>query len=175
MRLNELLAQEMENAFEVTRRLFLRVEPGQLGWKPETGGNWMTVAQLMMHCASACGAAMRGFVTGDWGLPEGMDFKNIPPEEMLPPAEKLPAVESVEQALQLLAEDHQVAVRTLAEVPDADLLGRRFSAPWGNAEITLFQHLLHMIGHLDQHKGQLFYYLKLQGQDVRTPDLWGDV
>jgi len=30
-----------------------------------------------------------------------------------------------------------------------------------------------MIQHLNQHKGQLFYYLKLQGKPVSTPDLWG--
>jgi hypothetical protein len=27
--------------------------------------------------------------------------------------------------------------------------------------------------HLAQHKGQLFYYLKLQGKPVNTTDLWG--
>jgi hypothetical protein len=27
--------------------------------------------------------------------------------------------------------------------------------------------------HLNQHKGQLFYYLKLMGEDVKTEDLWG--
>ena len=30
-----------------------------------------------------------------------------------------------------------------------------------------------MIAHLAQHKGQLFYYLKLMGKDVKTDDLWG--
>jgi hypothetical protein len=30
-----------------------------------------------------------------------------------------------------------------------------------------------MLGHLTQHKGQLFYYLKLQGKPVNTGDLWG--
>jgi len=29
-----------------------------------------------------------------------------------------------------------------------------------------------MIAHLVQHKGQLFYYLKLMGKDVSTADLW---
>lgn len=29
------------------------------------------------------------------------------------------------------------------------------------------------IHHLDRHKSQLFYYLKLQGQPVNTADLWG--
>jgi hypothetical protein len=30
-----------------------------------------------------------------------------------------------------------------------------------------------MIRHLAQHKGQLFYYLKLMGRDVDSSDLWG--
>jgi hypothetical protein len=30
-----------------------------------------------------------------------------------------------------------------------------------------------MIDHLGQHKGQLFYYLKLRGQNVNTADLYG--
>jgi uncharacterized damage-inducible protein DinB len=47
-------------------------------------------------------------------------------------------------------------------------------APWGGPECTLFQHLLHMVDHLAQHKGQLFYYMKLMGKDVNTSDLWGD-
>lgn len=38
--------------------------------------------------------------------------------------------------------------------------------------MTLFQQISHMIGHLGQHKGQLFYYLKLQGKDVNTMTLY---
>ncbi len=176
MSLVGVLSQEMENNYEVTGRLFQLVEPGQLCWKPPTGSNWMTVGQLLMHCATGgCGAAIRAFVTDDWGLPEGVDIKDLSAEEMLPPAEKLPTVETVEQALKLLEEDREVGRATLAAVPEADLLGRRFAAPWGGAEFTLFQHILHMIAHLGQHKGQLFYYLKLLGKDVKTHDLWGDV
>jgi uncharacterized damage-inducible protein DinB len=46
-------------------------------------------------------------------------------------------------------------------------------APWGGPGASLFQHLLHMVAHLAQHKGQLFYYLKLMGKDLKTGDLWG--
>ncbi|MEJ2083148.1 MAG: DinB family protein [Acidobacteriota bacterium] len=175
MSLREVLSEEMENSFAVTERLIRMVHSDQLAWKPATGSNWMTVGQLLWHCSSACGVAMRAFVTGEWGLPEGVEFKDLTPEDILPPAEKLPAVESIEQALQLLGEDRQVGASVLREVPEADLLGRRFSPPWGGAECTLFQHLLHMIEHLGQHKGQLFYYLKLLGHDVKTEDLWGDL
>jgi len=30
-----------------------------------------------------------------------------------------------------------------------------------------------MVQHLDRHKSQLFYYLKLQGVPMGTADLWG--
>jgi len=175
MSLVKVLSQEMENNYEITKKLFQLVEPGQLCWKPQTGSNWMTVGQLLMHCSSACGVAVRAFVNGDWGLPEGVDIKDIPPEEMLPPAEKLPTVESVDQALRLLAEDREVGIATLNGLNEAELLQKRFSAPWGGLEFTLFQHILHMINHLAQHKAQLFYYLKLLGKDVKTGDLWGEV
>jgi hypothetical protein len=175
MTLAALLRQEMENAYQVTEKLFRRFETGQLSWKPPTGSNWMTVGQLMMHCASGCGAGVRAFVTGDWGLPEGMDLKDLSPEEMLPPAEKLPTVESVEQALLLLAKDREIAMATLEGIEEKYFLSNRFRAPWGGREFSLFQHLLHMLNHLEQHKGQLFYYLKLLGQEVRTPDLWGEI
>ena len=46
-------------------------------------------------------------------------------------------------------------------------------ATWGGPEMCLFQRPLRMIAHLAQHKGQLFYYLKLMGKDVKTSDLRG--
>jgi uncharacterized damage-inducible protein DinB len=58
-------------------------------------------------------------------------------------------------------------------VEEAKLLAERLIAPWGGPEVSLFQHLLLMIVHLAQHKGQLFYYLKLMEKDLNTADLWG--
>jgi DinB superfamily len=175
MGLAQTLRQEMENSYTVTEKLFRLVDSHQLDWKPPIGGNWMTVRQLLMHCASGCGMGIKGFVTGDWGMPEGTKIEDLTPEQMLPPAEKLPGVEDVEQAVRLLKEDRDLGRAVLATIDDRTMLERRFPAPWGGAEFTLFQHVLHMIEHLNQHKGQLFYYLKLMGKDVRTPDLWGDV
>jgi uncharacterized damage-inducible protein DinB len=173
MTLIEVLKQEADSTYAVTEALFRRVEPGMLGWKPATGQNWMTIGQLLMHCTSSCGAAMRGFITGDWGLPEGMRFEDLKPEEMLPPASQMPSIGSVEQALKLLAEDRVVACAQLASLDESRLLGKTFPAPWGGRSVTLFQHLNNMVGHLGQHKGQLFYYLKMLGQNVSTPDLYG--
>ena len=63
------------------------VDDDHLEWKPSTGSNWMTMGQLLRHITEACGMSIRGFVTGDWGMPEGVDLSTLPPEEMLPPAE----------------------------------------------------------------------------------------
>jgi uncharacterized damage-inducible protein DinB len=173
MSLTDVLKQEAKLSYAVTEKLFKLVDAGELSWKPSTGSNWMTVGQLLMHCTNACGAGIKGFITGDWGLPEGMSFEDLPPDQMLPPAEKMPAVESIGKALELLAWDKQTALSYLSEVNEENLLTKKSAAPWGGPEVTLFQHLYHMIGHLEQHKGQLFYYLKLLGKDVTTSHLWG--
>lgn len=150
-----------------------KVDPDGLEWKPASGCNWMTVGQLLMHITGSCGAACRGFATGDWGLPPGVKMEDIPPEEMLSPAEKLPSIESVEKARKLLAEDKTIALQTIDEAGEGNLSNKVMAAPWApGIEYALGRHLLLMVRHLDTHKAQLFYYLKLQGKPVNTMDLW---
>lgn len=173
MKLTELLKAEAEAMYATTEKLFKLVDNNKLGWKPATGTNWMTTGQVLHHCTNACGSGVKGFVAGDWGLPPGMKFEDMPPEAMMPPAEKLPTVKSVDEALKLLAEDRKTALKFIGEAGEANLLTKTLTAPWGGPPMTLFQHLNHMIGHLGQHKGQLFYYLKLQGTKVSTAELWG--
>ncbi len=165
----ELLIEEAATSYALAERLFRRVADDELAWTPGEGRGWMTMGQLLMHCAGfGCGKAIQGFVEGDWG-PAGADAGG---EVHLPPPAALPSVASVSQALELLAEDRCLALRCIAAVDDAELFGRLVAAPWGGGERPLFQQLLHMIAHLVQHKGQLFYYLKLMGKDVSTADLW---
>jgi uncharacterized damage-inducible protein DinB len=171
MTLTDVLLEEAETTYSVTERLFRRVCDADLGWKPTSPGTeWMTTGQLLMHCARfGCGVGVRGFVTGDWGEAASTDADGA---VHLPPAAALPAVASVEEALRLLAEDRVLAISWIRQADCAVLLTDRRPAPWGGAEVSLFQHLLRMIAHLAQHKGQLFYYLKLMGRDVSTVDLW---
>ncbi len=172
MTLKEILRQDAESVYHATEGLFGLVEDSQLGWKPSTGSNWMTVGQLLKHCSEACGMTVKGFITGDWGMPDGMEPGDLPPEEMIPAAEKMPGVQSVEEAVRLLSEDKATTMRLFDEVSEDRLANERSSAPWGGPERTLFQHCHEMIWHLSQHKGQLYYYLKLQGQPVNTMHLW---
>ncbi|MFH1197276.1 MAG: DinB family protein [bacterium] len=172
--LKQILVKEAEVAFTITERLFRKINDNELSWKPETGNNWMTIGQLLMHCANfGCGKAVKGFITGDWGFPEAAASTDSGNDANLPPANVLPTVNSVANALDLLAEDKQLTMNHFNELDEERLLIERLTAPWGGPETTLFQHLLMMIEHLTQHKGQLFYYLKLMGQDVNTTDLWG--
>jgi len=169
----ELLKMQIESAYASADGLMGMVSDGELSWKPETGENWMTLGQLLQHVTDACGAPCKGFVTGEWGMPDGFDPSEIPPEEMLPPAEKLPSVTSVAEARRLLAEDKKLALAMIDQSGEDDLVNRTVTAPWDPTETPLGRMLLQMVGHLEQHKAQLYYYLKLQGKPVNTGNLWG--
>jgi len=169
MTLTGVLLTEAETTYAITDHLFRLVTDDELAWTPPGGTGWMSLGQLLMHCADAgCGKAVQGFVTGDWG--PGADPTE---QDHVPPAEALPSVTSVGQALELLAADRRLTMGCIQVAGEENLVGRDLAAPWGGPEIPLFRQLLHMVGHLTQHKGQLFYYLKLMGKDVHTSDLWG--
>lgn len=174
-----LLNAEVEANYKAADALMAMVGDADLGWKPASGRNWMTTGQLLMHLTNACGFCCRGFLTGDWGMPEGAcegapDGGEIPMEAMLPPAEALPTVESVAEARRLLAEDKQLALAMIREAGEAKLDGLLVAAPWCPQEkLALGQQFLGMVCHLQTHKSQLFYYLKLMGRDVNTMHLWG--
>ncbi len=171
MKWTDLLKSEVESTYAVTKALIEQVSDADLAWKPATGSNWMTVGQLLHHLETACGFCMRGFVTGDWGPP--------PPESagadaMLPPAEKMPSVNSVAEALAALEGDRRLALQMIDEAGERAISTRKVVAPWNpGTKLPLGQRLLHMLAHLAQHKGQLFYYLKLMGRPVNTGHLWG--
>jgi hypothetical protein len=100
MKLSQILEQDAQGMYHAAEGLFRMVD--DLEWKPSTGTNWMSTAQLLHHCTNACGYTINGFVNGDWGLPEGVSMSDLPMEDMLPPVEKMPAVSSVDEALSIL-------------------------------------------------------------------------
>jgi len=169
----ELVKREMVSNYKITQNLLDLVKDEDLTWKPATGTNWMTTAQLLMHLTNACGSPIKGFVTGDWGMPEGMDIKDLAPEDMLPPAEKLPTIGSVAETKDLLKQDEKLAFEILEKCSDEDLRNKPAPSPWDSTPMILGHRLLEMVDHLRQHKGQLFYYLKLQGKPVNTGHLYG--
>ena len=174
MKWTEFLTDEAERTYALTARLLDMVEPGSLDWKPATGINWMTMGQLLKHLSNACGQPCKGLVTGDWGLPLGIKLEDLAPEEMMPSAENLPTVATVTEARELLIEDEFLALRMIREAGESALEHRKFSFPWEPGKTcSLGMHIFRMVQHLDRHKGQLYYYLKLQGVPMNTSDLWG--
>ncbi|MBZ0136388.1 MAG: DinB family protein [Planctomycetes bacterium] len=173
MKYVDILKQDAEGAYHAAAGLFKLVDEGALDWKPETGKNWMNVGQLLKHCSEACGSTVKGFVTGDWGFPTDAPPEDTPADAMMPPAESMATVNSVEEALKLLEADKKLAFEMFEKAGEERLITQKSAPPWGGPERTLYQHCHEMIGHLAQHKGQLFYYLKLQGKDVNTMHLWG--
>ena len=173
MNWTDLLKAEMTSAYTTTEKLMDLVDADTLGWKPPAGQNWMTTGQLLMHLSDACGAPCRGFATGEWGLPQGVSPADMKPDDMLPPAEKMPSITSVAEAKRLLSEDRKTAFRMIEETGEQGLLTKVAPAPWDPRPLPLGERFLQMAEHLKQHKGQLYYYLKLQGKPVNTGHLWG--
>lgn len=179
MNWTQLLNTEAEDVFKATDALMAMVGDADLGWKPASGRNWMTTGQLLMHLTNACGFCCRGFLTGDWGMPAGDGAGapgggDAPLEPMLPPAEALPTIESVAEARRLLAEDRALTLAMIREAGEAKLDGQLVAAPWAPQHPQpLGRQFLGMVQHLQSHKSQLYYYLKLMGRDVNTMHLWG--
>jgi hypothetical protein len=172
MNWKELLENEIQSTYKLTEGLIDLVDEGKLDWKPSLENNWMTTGQLLSHLTDACGMPIRGFVTGDWGLPEGVNLTDLSPDEMLPPAENIPTVKSVSEAKSLLKQDKKIALDILDKCDEKTLSNQISKAPWDSSKMVLGHRLLQMVSHLSHHKSQLFYYLKLQGKKVNTTHLW---
>lgn len=157
-----LLKAEVEEVYRATEGLLDLVTDEELGWKPESGENWMSMAELLSHLGTACGWCTEHFVEDTWAkvMAEG-------------PKEGMPAVASVAEAKEGLAKDKTLVLAMIDKAGEEDLATKPAPAPWNPAPWNLGRQVLSMIGHLNQHKGQLFYYLKLQGKPVNTMHLWG--
>jgi len=173
MNWKELLKKEIETTYTLTENLLNLVDNDKIDYKPSDENNWMSMGQLLRHLTDACGAPIKGFVTGDWGLPDGMTFDDLSEDEMLPSAAKLPAVNSVAETKKMLNEDKILAMNLLDRSTEEELSNSIARAPWDGSEMILGRRFLQMISHLCHHKVQLFFYLKLQGKKVNTSHLWG--
>lgn len=167
-----LLTQEMTATYNATKNMMELLEDGDLAWKPATGENWMTVGQLLAHINGSCGLCCQGFVTGEWGMPEGADDGDHEPQ--LPTAEQMVSVASMVEAREGFAADRKLAFQMLEKAGEDTLATLEMAAPWEpDNQRLLGHHLLQMVNHLGIHKAQLFYYLKLMGHKVDTMTLWG--
>jgi uncharacterized damage-inducible protein DinB len=165
-----ILEREIGFTYGAADCLMKFVEERHLGWKPpvpegaETTG-WMTMGELLQHMTDACGACCHAFSTGDWSI------MGAPPAEGAAPA-PMKSASSVTAAREALAKDRKLALATIHGAGNERMDTERVAAPWG-IEASLGEQFLDMTKHLGQHKGQLFYYLKLLGKPVHTGHLWG--
>lgn len=159
----DILQTQVNDAYRAAEGLLGLVSDTELGWKPSDGENWMNTGQLIEHMTDSCGSMMRGFATGEWSFPDQM------PESV----EGFPSVASVSEGKEKLTADKKLALDTIADLSEQDLIDRMVQAPWAKTPHPLGHQLSQMISHLDSHKAQLFYYLKLQGKPVHTGHLWG--
>lgn len=167
-----LIEEQLGWAYKVTDGLVDLIGDEDLGWKPATGSNWLTVGQLLEHIAGCGGITFKGFADNDWEtMPP--EVAQAGPDSAMPPAESFPTVESVDDARRKIEADHALAVATLAGISDEELESKPAPAWWDPRDVAMGPRLVEMINHLNQHKGQLFYYLKLMGRDVNTSHLWG--
>lgn len=174
MEWKDVLSSRLSAALDAVDRLLARVNDDDLGWKPASGDNWMTVGQLIEHIVTINGMTFQGFITGDWPVPEGMtadELENMSMEEMLPPAEQMPTVASVAEARTKLAADRAQALAALEKLAESQV-AEPAPAGWDPTPLPLAERLITLLEHLDAHKAQLFYYLKLQGHPVGTMDLY---
>lgn len=162
-----LLTSKIDENYGATLGLARKAKDAELGFRPATGSNWMTLGQLLDHLGNAGGTCVKGFVTGDWGLPEGAEMT-------MPKAEDLPAAKSVAAAVAAIEADRHLAHEMVRKAGEKDLASRLVTAPWDPRPKPLGLQCLEMVsGHLATHKAQLFYYLKLLGHPVHTGDLYG--
>jgi uncharacterized damage-inducible protein DinB len=173
MKWKELLVDEITYSYSVTDHLMGFVRNDELDWKPDHGSNWMSMGQLLMHMSDACGSTFDGLINGSWDIREEFPADKLEPRQIFPPADLLPSIDSVATARKLLSEDRKLALKSLKHCSEEDLSGKYAPAPWTRTPMILGQRLLHMIYHLNQHKGQLYYYLKLTGRSVSSCDLYG--
>ncbi len=173
MKWRELLIDEIHYTYGVTDHLMSFVRDEELDWKPEHGSNWMSMGQLLMHITDACGSTFEGLINGAWDIREEIPQAELEPRQLFPPASKLPSVESVSEARKLLLDDRKLALKSLRKCKESDLSGKFAPAPWTMTSMVLGQRLLHMVFHLNQHKDQLFYYLKMTGRRIDTCNLYG--
>ena len=161
------LEERLNRTYRVVDDLVDLLTEDDLDWKPATGSNWMTVGQLLEHLAGCGGITFHYLADGKAATrPEG-------PAGELPLAGALPSVKSLAEGRSRIAADRYAALAALAALSDDDLEDRPCPLWWDPREVSLGHRLSEMVDHLVQHKGQLFYYLKLMGRNVDTSLLWG--
>ena len=151
----DLVLQAMKPA----DKLIAMVPTDELTWKP--GPTFMSAGQVICHLSDGLGLEM--LATGKWPSAEEMEAGTK--------LENMPSC-SVPEALERLAKDKAALQKTLDGMSEDDFANRVVSVPWGwKGKFEVLA--VGFLGHFNNHKMQLFIYLKLLGLPVNTETLYG--
>ncbi len=142
-------------------KLIGMVPADKLDWKP--GPKFMSIGQVISHLSDGIGGGLEMLVSGKW-----------PPMEEMEVGMKLENMPScgVPEALAKLAKDQATLRAVMDGLSEDDFTNRVVSVPWGwKAKMEIMS--VNFLGHFNNHKMQLFTYLKLLGLPVSTETLYG--
>jgi len=153
----EIVLQSIQPA----EKLIGMVPADKLDWKP--GPTFMSTGQVLCHLSDGVGGGLEALVSGKW-----------PPMEEMEVGMKLENMPScgVHEALSKLEKDKTILRATLDGMSEDDFTNRVVSVPWGWKAKTEIMSVA-FLGHFNNHKMQLFTYLKLLGLPVNTESLYG--
>jgi hypothetical protein len=148
-------------SFRPAEKLIGMVPAEKLNWKP--GPTFMSLGQVVCHLSDGLGSGFEMLLSGKWPSSEemeaGMKLENMPSS-------------GVQEALGKLEKDKKVLRAALDGISEADFTNRVLSVPWGwKAKVEILG--VSFLGHFNNHKMQLFTYLKLLGLPVNTETLYG--
>jgi hypothetical protein len=154
---SEMVLQSMGPA----ESLINMVPADKLGWRP--GPNFMSTGQVLAHLSDGLGGGLETTLSGKWPsmqeMESGMKLENMPSC-------------GVHEALSKLEKDKAILRSTLDSISEEDFTHRVVSVPWGWT--TKFEIIgVAFLGHFNNHKMQLFTYLKLLGLPVNSETLYG--
>ena len=137
------------------------VPQDKLDWRPDP--SFMSIGQVLAHLGEGIGSSLEITLSGKWPSMEemaaGMKLENMPSC-------------GVQEALGRLEKDKKTLRATLDSISEEDFSNRVVSVPWGwSAKVELMG--VNFLGHFNNHKMQLFTYLKLLGLPVDTQTLYG--
>ena len=141
-------------------RLISLAPPERLAWKP-ADVNMMTLGQLLKHLAT-CPAHLATAARD--AFPPAAEFSRANDEavqQSATPAEAGPVLES----------NYAAAVKAIEGLREEDFQGKQIAVPWGPPTV-MYRALMDMAMHQNNHKMQLFMYLKILGLPVNTMTLY---
>jgi len=148
-------------SIQPAEKLIGMVPADKLNWKP--GPTFMSIGQVLSHLSDGVGGGLETLVSGKW-----------PPMEEMEVGMKLENMTScgIQEALSKLDKDKATLRAALDGMSEDDFTNRVVSVPWGwKAKFEIMS--VAFLGHFNNHKMQLFTYLKLLGLPVNTESLYG--